>query len=125
MVKSEEIIINNIGKKNIYYCIICKTAFLKFKNAESCEKSHARARAKNPKINKNEHYSRAINEKLNCDSSILYMLEYHVLVREAYGGKNHEFDIKALNIKEAADMVKSMYPNHSGYTIKKHLSCAR
>ena len=35
MVKSEETIINNIGKKNIYYCSICKTAFLNFKNATS------------------------------------------------------------------------------------------
>lgn len=119
MVKSEEMIIKNVGKKMIYYCGICKTAFLKFKNAEGCEISHARAREQHPQENKNEHYSRAKNEKSNCDSSILYMKKYHVLVREAYGLKTHEFYIEALNIKEAADMVKESIPHHSGYTIKK------
>ena len=119
MVKSEEMIINNIGRKNIYYCSICKTAFLKYKNAEKCEISHVRARAQHPQKYKNEHYSEARNERPNCDSSILHMIRYHVYVREDYGRKTHDFSIKALNIKEAADMVKSMYPNHSGYTIKK------
>jgi len=119
MVTSEEMIINNIGRKVIYHCSICQTAFLTYKNAESCEISHVRARAQHPQQNKNEPYSREKDEILNCDSSILYMVKYHVIVRKAYGLKTQEFIIKALNIKEAADMVKNMYPNHSGYTIKK------
>jgi len=47
------------------------------------------------------------------------MIKYNVLVLEANGGKTHEFYLKAPNIREAADMVKDRYPNHSGYTIIK------
>jgi hypothetical protein len=110
MVESEEIFIKNMGKTSVHYCSICKIAFLKFVAAERCELSHK---------DKNEHYSRARNEKSNWDSSILNVIKYNVLVREAYGGKTHEFYLKAPNIREAADMVKGRYPHHSGYTIKK------
>lgn len=116
MVRSEKIIVNNIGKKVIHSCSICKTAFLNFEKAENCELSHNSF--KNPQ-NKNDYFSKARNEKSSCESSISNMIKYHVLVREAYRLKTHEFYLEAPNIQEVADMVRDRYPHHSGYTIKK------
>lgn len=127
MVISEYRFICGKGKIIVHYCNICGTHYLNMEEAENCECCHK------SNVPHSEN-SDAINSVNNQDNTFVSngidsvnpkhehhdnnVIKYRAFVRGSHGERNHEFNVEARNIKEAASKVREKFPRHSGYTLK-------
>ena len=114
MVVSDKKFIAGNREITFHYCGLCGTPYVVFGKAEACERSHNVRMRGNGVVDRDESEKTAPADFSVGDERT----RYNVVVREALSPMVHKYVLRAADIKEAAAMVRSRHPRHTGYTIR-------